>query len=224
MGSWREECAARAPSALWMFDQPSGNITAEIGGFVLVQNGTPTYGIAGAFPGHTAVQFDAVGDWFEIADDPTFDLLTGTIVAVVRRDADSGAFEDLIQKGTGGHVAGWTNADKWQIGKVGTSTLSNESGTTAAPSAWICYGVSFNNAASSGKVYKAGADVTAIVNAALLAATALPLTVGKVLASISGLAYFPTVLSTADHLAIANAVGVSDRVPRATLLPQVLAH
>lgn len=225
MGSWREECALRSPSCLWLFDRSTaGNITAEVSGKVLIQNGTPTFGVTGPFPGRTAVQFDNVGDWFEIADDPVFDVLTGTIIAVVRRDADSGAFEDLITKGAAGHVAGWTSADKWQIGKNGTSTLSSESGTSPAPSGWICYGVSFNNAANSGKVYKAGADVTTIVNAATLAANALPLTVGKALASIAGLAYFPTVLTTADHLAIANAVPNADTVYRRSPVPQLVAH
>lgn len=210
--SWREECINLGATHLWVFDPASGTVTDEIGGLVLTPTGSPTFSVTGPFPDHDAVQFDNVGDWFETPDHADLDLLTGTQVAVVRRDADSGSFQDLISKGSTGHVGGWTNGDKWQIGKVGVTTLSSESGTTPAPSGWLCMGISFNNAASSGKVYKDGADVTSVIAADLLQTNANPLVVGKQLASIAGLAYFPTVLSTADHLALSGAVAIADTV------------
>lgn len=136
------------------FDVTTGNLTDFIGSKVGTANGTPTYGVASTMPnGRTAIDFPAATDFFTFADHADLDVGVGpvTLMCGAARDEDLGAFQMLANKGTGAYGFGITNADQWQIAKVGVAVLVRTSNAVPADGSFHTYAGSLSGATGAGR-------------------------------------------------------------------------
>lgn len=211
MASFREQAIALGAVDIAFMDEA----TTRILGLAMTHTGAGL--VACPVPGHQARQYSANGHVTSIAHTTALDVpAIKQIVAIVRRDTDTGAYQTVISKGSNGYAAGWTSGDKWQVGKVGVSTMNSESGTETTGT-WRTYG-SGQNGANTGKVHKDGVDVTTTQDTInVWAATTNAILIGEEVASanpsrasIVAIAWFPAILSTADHLSLHNSVGNAD--------------
>lgn len=185
-----------APDFCAPLSEPSGNVVDIIGGLVGTQNGTPTYGVAGAIPGTTAITFTASTEFFNFLDAAALNIGDGpaTFVFLFRRTVDTGGQVSIANKGNAAYSLGLTSADKVFIGKVGTAILVSESGTTAADSNWHHVAITRSAAGAGNTLFYKDAveghtDVTA---ATALANAGAPLELGREGATAAGgtVAYF----------------------------------
>lgn len=167
------------------FDVASGNLTDFIGGKTGTANGTPTYGAAAPFPnGRTAIDFPASGDFFSFADHADLNVGVGpvTIMVGAARDEDTAAFQIAVNKGTNAYSFGITNANQWEIGKVGVAVLTRTAATVPADGSWHTYAGTLSGATGAGRSHiyvDAAEDTVEVDTSQQIADTTAVLEVGR---------------------------------------------
>lgn len=136
------------------FDVTTGNLTDFIGSKTGTANGAPTYGVASTMPnGRTAIDFPAVGDFFDFADHADLDVGAGPVTFMIgaARDEDLATGQMVFHKGTNAYAFEISSGDNWQIAKDGVAVLVRTAATVPVDSSWHTIAGSLTGGTGAGR-------------------------------------------------------------------------
>ena len=155
---------AGGPVGYWKFNEGSGSVAGDSSG--LGNDGT-IHGaswVSGSPDGSTALSFDGVSDYVEVADDSSLDITDAiTIEAWIRPGVtfSTGSFYAIVSKyyNRSGYQLVW-HQDGYLYFYVTNGIAVRSNVTTLSAGRWYHVAVTYQGGTTSGKIYLNGADIT----------------------------------------------------------------
>jgi hypothetical protein len=144
------------PTFVAPMDESSGNLTDLVRGKTVTANGSPTYSVTGPVTGKTAIDFDASGDYFTVADHVDLDLGDGpfTIELWYARDEDLGTYQSVLNKGDNAYAINGANpADHYSFGKRNVAEIIRSDDTVLTDGLWHHIVITKLNGFGTGKAH-----------------------------------------------------------------------
>ncbi|OGO54947.1 MAG: hypothetical protein A2V85_11230 [Chloroflexi bacterium RBG_16_72_14] len=179
--SYRTTVLDDAPVVYWRLGETTTIIVGdEVGSLTGWYGGTSTKGVPGAIAGDAngAVSLDGSTGYVGVPDYASLDLANGpfSIELWVKRKT-TGGVQSVIDRGPGSYQVYFATDGRLTVGRNGGGTLARESGATTDTTAFHHFVIT--KSGTTTRVYKDGADVTAVGTDLTLANTSTNLWLGR---------------------------------------------